>query len=138
MRKLNIIFILIFALFSCEKENNLPPEYYSILGSWSIDSLYSIEYNRSITINKNSIIFYIENTPTQKITNYIDVKADTISYSNGETLVDFYFIYKNEMGGKRSTSLSYDFKNDIIHMGYRLYDSGTYYGEGYSFYFRRN
>lgn len=139
MRKLNILIVLMFALYSCEKENNLPSEYYSIIGSWVADDSYTLGYEQSITVNENSMIFYIENSPTQEITHYIDIEADTIYYLSGDTLVNFYILYRSDMGQKKSMSFSYDFENDIIRVGYQLYDgnSGTNYGQYYLFKYRR-
>lgn len=138
--KFPALFLLILALLSsCKPEENTPAEYYSIIGSWVADSSYSLGYNQSMDIDEHSISIYVENTLTQKINNIIDIQADTGYYLNGDTLVDYYILYRDELGLKKSTAFSYDFKNDVIRMGYHLYDSnsGSYYGSSYLFIFRR-
>ena len=135
-----ICFFLLLLFYSCSKdESNLPPEYFSIIGSWVADDSYSLGYEQSITVNENSMIFYIENSSTQEITHYVDIEADTTCYLSGDTLVNFYILYRSDMGQKRSLSFSYDFQNDIIRVGYQLYDSnsGVYYGQNYLIKFRR-
>jgi len=160
MKKMIFILSPLILFLSCSKENNLPDEYQYLIGNWTLNNCIvstdsydphysyttydtllpdSFGYDQAIKIDENSILIYTENTLTQKISNYIDVQVDTICYLNGDTLVNYYFIYMNELGFKRSTTFSFDFKNDVIRMGYHLYDinSGSYFGPNYLFVFRR-
>ncbi len=157
MKKLNIIFILILALFSCKKENNLPPEYEYLIGDWILDS-YTIDNNPgapystvydlpasaigkklSIKINKYSIQYFIEETLTQNISNISGIEVDTRTYSGTEYI--FYYVkYRDELYAKKAAPISYIPAENIIRISYRLYDSdnGIYVGGRYSFNFKRN
>jgi hypothetical protein len=157
MRKLNFIFILVFGLFSCEKESILPPEYEYLLGDWILDN-YEVTYNPDITtpisdsfpadsfgkelsirIRNCSIQYFIEGTLTQNVSNFTEIQVNTGTYG-GETSIFYYIQYRDELYVKRSTSLSYIPANDIICLYYHLYDSetGSYYGASYEFNYKRN
>ncbi len=157
MRKLSVLFILVFGLFSCEKESTLPPEYEYLIGDWVLDS-YVITYNPtfpytykdtfpadsfgkelSININNYSIQYFIEGTLTQNVSNFTEIQVNTGTYS-GETSIFYYIQYRDELYVKRSTSISYIPANDIIRLYYHLYDSeiGLYYGASYKFNYKRN
>lgn len=157
MRKLSILFISVFVLLSCQKESTLPAEYDYLIGNWSLDN-YIITYNPdlpsplldslpadsfgnklSISINNNSIQYFIEGTLTQRVGNFLDVQVNTGTYS-GETSIFYYILYRDELNVKRSTTLSYIPAIDVIRVYYHLYDSesGSYYGSSYKFNYKRN